>query len=250
MTDQRFAIVCSGWKCWPAIRRTLTSIDAQTWDNYTVCVTDDASDEPELRDWIRSYCDERGWHYILRTERVGAVHNQLDAIAAMAPAPEDVIVWVDPDGDRLKHDGVLERVAAHYADGSKLIYFQYDTDPYSPTCSPSRAYPPDVIRGNTYREFGRTRGIPWNHLRTMRAELFYEMEDSDFKDDEGNWFMAGTDSAFMFPALELARGSVKFVDEVMLVYKSDNELADWRRQPRNVDRAHDIILGRPPKCSW
>ena len=243
----RFAVISTGWKSWPWIQASLLSIAAQTYPDVDVCVVDDDSGDPQLGEFITDYCMEHGWEFMLRSRHYGALHNQVDAIRHLAPAPDDVIVFVDCDGDTLKHPRVLERVADHYADGTKLIYFQYDSHPFSPTCSPSRPYPPEVVTAGSYREYARTHGFAHNHLRTFRAELFYAMDESDFRDDQGAWLQTAADAALMFPALELARGSVKFVDEVMLTYHSSNPLSDWRRDPRQIDADHTTILGRQRK---
>jgi cellulose synthase/poly-beta-1,6-N-acetylglucosamine synthase-like glycosyltransferase len=246
--SQHFKIVCTGWKNWPWVKNTVESILIQDYWNYDVCLVDDMSEDADLTKFIPEICKQMGWKYILNTEHMRAVYNQVAAIRLMDPDPEDVIVWLDPDGDKFAHSGVLSELVEAYSDGSRLVYSKYICEPDSPTSSQSRPHPDWVVERNAYREFTREHGIYYNHLRSMKAALFLEMEDADFQDDEGVWFPCGTDSVFMFPAMELARGKVKFLDKIQLIYRPDYELSDWRRYPDKIDWVHDLILRRPPKC--
>lgn len=244
-----FKIVCTGWKNWPWVKQTVESIEGQTHSDYDVCLSDDCSDIQELSEYLLHKADENHWHCILREDHYGTLYNQVHAIRSMDPDPEDVIVFLDPDGDRFAHPNVLNRLEYAYSDGSRVVWSQYECDPPSPTSTPSCFYPRDVVRRGNYREFTlKGGGHTWNHLRTFKADMFLQMDESDFKDDDGNWFMSSPDSALMFPAIELARGRIKFFDEVLLTYRPDHELSDWKKQPKQIDRDHGIILRRSPKC--
>lgn len=245
--DRRFLIITSQWRGWPWIRQTVESIEAQTYPNYDVCLVDDASGIPELTAYIEEKCDEHRWNRILRERQQKMLRNQVDAIRLMDPQPEDVIVFLDGDGDRFAHPGVLDRLVEAYADGSLVVYSNYQPEPASPGSIQSRPHPPEVIAANSYRKFTRTHGHHWNHLRTISARTFLAMDDSDFKDDRGRWFPSAPDSAIMFPALELAGGRVKHLPEILLIYRADHELSDWKQQPRQIDADHDVILRRRPK---
>lgn len=243
-----FKIVCTGWKNWPWIQDTLKSIEEQEHTDYDVCVIDDCSEDPNLTDYIPAFCKMRGWKWRLNEDHRRATRNQVEAIRMMDPDPEDVIIWLDPDGDKFAHPRVLNRLEEEYADGTRLLYSMYRPYPDSPGSTQSRPYPPKIIRRNAYRAHDREFGIFWNHLRTMKADLVLQMDDSDFQTDDGVWFPTSCDSAFMYPGLELARGKVKFLPEVLVDYRADHDLSDWKRYPDEIDRIHHVILTRPPKC--
>lgn len=245
----KFRIVSAGWKNWPWLKQTVESVQAQHCRNFEMCIVDDASDDSNITDYLIDLVgQDNHFRFILNTEHMGGLYNQVAAIRAMNPDPDDVIVFLDADGDRLAHPDVLGRLVDAYADGSKVVYSTYDTEPPSPSSVRSRAHPQHVVDNNSYREFTRFNGIHWNHLRTFKAELFHAMDESDWKDDDCNWWRTVTDAAMMFPALELARGKVRFLDEVLLIYRADHDLSDWRRFPGStINKAHDTILRRPPK---
>lgn len=243
-----FKIVCTGWKNWPWVKDTVASIEQQAYEDYDVCLVDDASGDPVLEEFIIDWCTRHRWNFIIQDEHKRATRNQVEAIRLMDPEPEDVIIWLDPDGDKFAHPNVLSRLDEAYSDGTRLLYSMYRPYPDSPGSTQSRAYPRQVIKSNSYRAHDRLYGIFWNHLRTMKADLFLQMDDSDFQTDDGTWFPTSCDSAFMYPGLELARGKVKFLPEVLVDYRADHDLSDWKRYPEEIDRIHHVILTRKPKC--
>ena len=245
----RFKFVVAGVNHQKWLPTCLQSIAEQTVKDFDVVVIDDATPDQNFRDWIRDWCTELGWLPILHEENRGAMYSQVHGISELHCEPEDVLVWVDGD-DRLAHANVLERLLYHYRDDTKLTYGQYRSEPFSPTCSPARPYPSEVVASNGYRMFGLSGGgLLFNHLRTAKFELFSQLEELDFKDHEGNWFKSAADAAVMIPCMELADGRLKCLEEILYVYNSENPQSDWRIQPKQVNSDHDIILRvRQRKC--
>jgi glycosyltransferase involved in cell wall biosynthesis len=226
--------------------KCIDSLRSQVGETFDVCLCDDASDDNSAQ-IIKDAARQSGWHAIIRGKQMGALRNQVDGIRLMDPKPEDVIVFVDGD-DWLPHPNVLERLCHHYSDGTLVAYGQYESIPFSPTCSLAGPYPQDVIDAGAYRKYTLDgRGIPWNHIRTFKYEVFAQLDDADFKDDNGNWYMAAPDAVLLYPCLELAQGRVKFMDEVLYCYNSENPISEWRIDPRLSSRVHQHVLHRPRK---
>jgi hypothetical protein len=225
---------------------SLDSIDTQAWpvDDVQVCVVvDDARKFPELAQFAQQYCEARSWCFILRDGRYGSVRNQYDAVHAICHDPEDVVVWVDGDGDQLAHPQVLNILDSWYAKGFDVTYGSYRPFPPSPTSQQARPWPEAAIRDNSYRWHARYGGgICFNHLRTMKYKLIQQMSEADFKDQDGKWIMAAADSVFMFPALELSRGNHKCIPAILLNYHADHEGSEWRAKGNPSDIANDIVL--------
>ena len=239
---QKYKFIVCGYMHQNWLPSCLESIDQQVYRDFQVCVVDDATPDPGFRQWIKDYCEARGWLYMLNETNMGAMYNQVHAIRMMDPHPEDVLVFVDGD-DRLADNQVLTYLNEEYADGTRLTYGQYTSEPFSPTCTPSYAYPQEIIDRNDYRLFAsQGGGLRFNHLRTLKHELFAQCDDTDFKDAEGNWFVTGTDAAIMLPCMKLARGKIKCLDRVLYVYRSDSPLADWRIRPNECNSNHWYML--------
>ena len=243
----RFKIVTATRNSEPWIERCLTSIRDQCYPDFDVFVTVDPSND-DTAAVAGKFCEREGWGFKANTERLFACHNQVNAIRAMDDGdPEDVIVFVDGD-DYLAHSRVLDRLVHHYSDGTLLTYGSYRSEPFSPTCAIPCAYPREVIERGTYRRFiAQGGGVRFNHLRTFRYRLFNHLDDSDFQDDNGEWFTTVTDTAMMIPCMELAGARFKCLTEVLLVYNSENSESEWRVKPRQVDADNDCILRKPAK---
>lgn len=243
----RFVFIVAAWQAEPWIETCLQSIHAQTIQTYDVCVVDDVSTD-RTADIARAFCErtKRGGEWVFWANRTKkwALRNQVEMIRHMDRGnPADVIVFVDGD-DRLAHDHVLETLAREYADGTLLTYGSYRPDPPSETCHPACRYPADVVKARSYRSYP---GIEWNHLRTFRYLLFNQLDDSDFRDEYGEWMNSTTDTAMMTPCLELAGDRFKFIEEPLLIYNSANPLADWRTRADQVDADHHHVFNRLAK---
>lgn len=241
----RYLIVVVGRNCEPWAQTCLDSLAALTGPDYTVAVVDDASTDATA-DICAPYCDEHGWTFIRQAERMGAMCNQVTAWQALEPGADDVVVWVDLD-DRLAHADVLNVLSRHYRRGALLTYGSYRSEPHSPTCAPAKPYKREIIRSGAYRNVRRSGGLLYNHLRTVSWRVLRQLRDEDFRDDDGEWWQTGPDAAVMLPCLELAGSRHQFIRDVLYVYRSDLDHAEWRAVPELVNRNHRQMLARPPK---
>lgn len=248
----RYKVITAVRNCPEHLDRCLQVLSEQQGE-YDVCVVDDASTDhtPEV---AREWCRKQGWEFIGQSEWKGALYNQVEAINLICDDDDDVIVFCDGD-DRLAHDRVFPTLDRRYADGTKLTYGSYRSDPYDPNCPMPFPFPDDVIRENRYRKFilpvslgGESGGHAFNHLRTFKYELFRQLEEADFLDDDGEWFKNTPDTVLMVPCMELARGAIKCLRDVLLIYTSDMPHAEWRTIGKKIDKVNLTVLQRPAKC--
>lgn len=242
-----FRVISVGWDCATWVHATLASIEHQEIQDYTVFVVDDATEDPTQAEQIASFCDQRDerWQYRFNTERKFAVRNQVEGIRAMNPDPDDVIVWLDLDGDQLAHPQVFNTLKAYYEGAIDLTYGQYEPVPNMGTSTFATPYPSDVVASNSYRKFTRLHGCRFNHLRTMRAKIFQQIPEREYKDDSGAWLTAGADYVMMMCGLELACGRYACIPEVLMLYNHAQPHPDNQYHPRVADAANDLILQRP-----
>lgn len=247
-----FLIVVTGRNCEPWAKACLDSIASQTLNHrMRVCVVDDASND---RTWdiVAGYAPlaDVGWRFHHRPRPVGAMRNQWDAWRELAPADDDVVVWVDLD-DRLAHDRVLETVERAYLDGALVTYGSYRSEPHAATCHQAAAYPVDVLTDGQGLRWHivhtRGAGIRFNHLRTVSGRVMAHIEKADLVGPRGDFWETGADAAVMTPAIELAAERTVVLPDVLYVYTSDNPMSDWRRNTRLVQRNHHEMFARPPK---
>lgn len=241
-----FRVISVGWDCADWLESTLRSIELQDIQDYTVHVVDDATEDPRQAERIAAWCDSRDtrWMYTINSERKYALRNQVEGIRAMNPNPDDIIVWLDLDGDQLAHGSVFNTLASwyHHVD---LTYGQYRPVPDMGTSTLARPYPPEVVQNGTYRKFTLTNGCRFNHLRTMRARLFEAIPEREYKDNNGEWLKAGADYVMMMCGLELAQGNYACIDQVLMLYNHAQPHPDNQYHPAVADAANQLILGRP-----
>lgn len=253
----RFKIVSAGWQCAQYAERTLGSIAAQNQTNWDLGIVVDPCDDGTadvVEAWVDDYmAGSSGPNTITltaNTERHGAVRNQYEMIMRLRPHKEDVIVFLDLDGDQLAHPDVLAHLEQYYADGTLVTYGNYRPVPDDPGCQPPRPFPDDVVRGRRYRKYLQSVYCAFNHLRTMKGKVFDAIPLDQFMwhrgPHAGEWYPAGTDYAFMAAALEVADGRYRCVDEVLCLYNAANPQADWRRHGELSSACHQDILRRRP----
>lgn len=247
-TQRRYKIICTGWDCAGWIEQTLASIEMQDLENWDVCIVDDATEDPRQAEIIRNWCDSRDdrWHYIINNKRHYAMHNQVMAIKELNPNPQDVIVWLDLDGDQFAHSKVLNRLEYEYDTGARLTYGQFRPVPDpGPSCHRAQPYPDDVRRTSNYRFYTRWVYCGFNHLRTMEYSIFSQIPEDQFKWPDGRWYEGGNDYVVMMPGLELSMGRDRFVDEVLVLYNHDNPNADYLVNSKKTSAVVLDALARP-----
>lgn len=247
--NKRFKIVMASYDCFDYIERSVRSVDEQTYTNYDVCVVDDATPDERQRDFLRAWCDERpNWTLIQHDHNTGAMESQYDALVALQPEDQDVIVWVDGD-DRLNGHGALRYLNHVYRDFNPLMtYGSYISDPFSETCAPAKPYPPECAAMNDYRNAYKW-GIQFNHLRTITGLLYNKLDPRvDFKWRNGEFFRVSADAAIMLPCLEMAGPDrIKVIKQPLYVYSSDNPISEWRKANKETLLTHDYIFKLPKK---
>lgn len=246
----RFKIVMAGRDCFQFVPRSLQSVAEQLDEAFDVCVIDDASTDFRQPEFMQAFCRQAGWQFISNSSHQGALFNHVAAVAAMSAEPEDVIVSVDAD-DRLNGPDALSILRRYYQRYQPLLtYGSYRPDPEDWRVMPARHLPEEVIRANSYRAFsardtGGEDPIWFNHLRTVKQELFQLLDpDVDFRHPDGSWLKTCYDLAITIPSLELAAGRHLMLPEVLYLYTRDNPRSDCYINGTQIarDKAHIFSL--------
>lgn len=222
-------IVCAGWRCPDWIRTTLDSIAIQHHLDFEVMITYESDDPTErgfdiIENWIRQQSDNGKYHTMFRHgagEMLYGSRARYDAINAMAPADDDIIVWLNIDGDRFAHPQVLNRVwDAYFVDGFPLVtYGSFVHVPLIPQPLESKPYDNAVIMNRTFRQ------APFcaADLRTMMGKVWCSLPASEQQWSGGRgWYSKCDDVSTMIPALERVGIRHRFIPEVLMVYNTLN----------------------------
>lgn len=250
----KFKIVSVGWNCEQFIQRTLDSVANQSYEDWEICIVYDPCDDAGA-DIIRQWCwqDQKKRHFRINYAQLWATRNQWEAIHDILKAKDDeVIVFLDLDGDKFAHTEVLAHLVDYYGgDGGDtlLTYGNYRPVPDPGTHIGAQQWPAAVVRENSYRAYTNMNGPCFNHLRTVKAKVFNAIPLDQFKWANGKWYQGATDYVTMIPALELANGRYKFIKEVLVDYNHDNPFADnkvqYEERTEGRDATADVLARQP-----
>lgn len=236
----RFLVVAVGQKY---EKRCVDSIRAQEGVDLACSIVVDA--DPTAGEFL-TWADPR-FSYWFTQDRRFALANQVSAWRSMDPQDDDVVVFVDLD-DRLARPDALAIVRSYYDQGALMTYGSYRAvppdHPTAASCKPARPYPDIVHHMNTYRR------IPahFNHLRTVQWRVLKHLTDKDLRNDQGEYWVAHTDSAIMIPCLELAGTRCAVIPDVLYEYTCDNPASVWRSMNDTLRQEYAQLQARPAKA--
>lgn len=233
------------WRC-------LWSVANQTDDAFDVIVTDDASTDPKVAeymdDWCASGSDRGTWWSRWAPENVGATRNIAEAIRSVDMHPDDAVFIVDGDDYLSDPDALATYRSVYEAPGAlaQVVYGSYHPEPPDPMCPPARPIPLDVLRDGSIRAWATENGMPWNHPLSFRRRIFDALSDDDFQID-GEWMRYGYDVTFMAPMVELAGVGVVHCPDDVYAYSAGRPESVARLVPDDVRRENGHVLGQPRK---
>jgi glycosyltransferase involved in cell wall biosynthesis len=207
------------------IERCLKSIINQSYINYSVCIVDDAStkDVKEVHDIINEYCNKYNWKFVKRTTNIGPLGGRIDAINALNPNEDDIIVSIDGD-DELNNEYVFKKINQVYQDDKILLTFgnyvnrDIHTGKLSkPKINCRRHNFKKMIKNNSFRD----NKWLYTHLKTFKYKLYKKINHEDLKRD-GEYLKSATDFALMFPMIEMSGGNFKCISNVLYKYNREH----------------------------
>lgn len=196
------------------IGECIESVINQQYVNFEVYLLDDNSSDNTIS-LINEYNHPK-LNIIKNKKRLGPTGNIYNALSKIEISDDDIILWLDGD-DSLFGQYALQILNYYYNDNILLTYGQFiDSFGNVGFCSEY-----------TIEEFKNIRKAPWkaSHLKTFKMELFNRLKKLDpeghtFRNDDGSFFEATSDMAFMIPLMELARyDQVRCIKNVIYCYR-------------------------------
>jgi len=239
-----FKIVVPVYNAEAWIETCVRSIAAQVYKNFECIIINDASTDNtgEILKQIPYIQDDPRFHIQHNDQNVKALQNIVDGFNALGAKgdPESVLMVVDGD-DRFFSEYSLALVSQAYEQtkcsltyGNHIHY----PDGASSNCEP---IPQWVQEKNAFR----LHKFVTSHLRTFKSKLWYNIKDEDLRDDDGTYYGVAWDVAFMMPMLEMARGKILFIPNVLYVYNRINPLSDDAIRQDDQHRIEMIVRSKP-----
>lgn len=241
--NNRLLVVITFRNAGDFLHRCIDSIRQQDYPDYRVILVDDASTDGALSG--AGMLDSR-FTPIINEQRMGALHNQVNAIRCHA-RDDDIVVHLDGD-DWLAHPGALACINDFFnRTRCWLMYGQYETSHGNyGTCEPI------VADAGPLREQIQKMHFPM-HIRAYRAGLLGELlkQDPDLqalKDEAGVFLDAISDLALMNALIQLAgAANTRYNEEILYVYNRANPHSHYQaRESLDLQRRQSESAARKP----
>ena len=225
MKDNNFIVISPVYNTKPYIAKCITSVLKQTYKNYKYLVVEDCSTDG-TRELVEDFFYALGGfivHYNpVRTE--SPLGNFVLGIQLCPGDPEDIIVTCDGD-DWLYDEHVLEYLNEVYQDPDVWMT-------YGSFVSASGKITGMCKQLESTQDYRRRTSWVTSHIRTIKRWLFDRIKDSDMRDENGKYYVLCPETAYMFPAIEMAGlKHSKFLDKILYVYNDENpscSAEDWK----------------------
>jgi glycosyltransferase involved in cell wall biosynthesis len=213
--QNNFVFVTPAFNCEKDIVQTIKSVYSQSYDNWRMVVYDDMSTDGTaqvVEDMSKKLGLGSRLSVVSRTEKHGEVRNTLDAVSNI---DENEIVCRLDGGDWITEN-----------DGLFYLNHVYQNEKISVAWTAHRwAYSGNNISG-PLKENVSVYDQPWvsSHLKTFRRSSFNDINEKNFKDDDGNYIMIACDQAIFLPMMhkeQLVGQKCVFVPLLMYHYSID-----------------------------
>jgi glycosyltransferase involved in cell wall biosynthesis len=227
IVDNHFVIISPVYNVLPYIEKCIMSVMNQSYKNFEYIVIEDCSTDG-TREKTLELQAKHGFNVCynpIRTE--SPLGNFVKGIGLSPGSKDDIIVTVDGD-DWLIDDTVLEYLNEVYQDPS--VWMTYGS--FVSSSGKIAGMCKQLLDTRNYRRL-----TTWvtSHLRTIKRKLWVKIKDGDLKDYNGNYYVYYPDTAYMFPAIEMAGlQHSKFIEKVLYVYNDRSPLCsadDWKNFP-------------------
>jgi len=185
--EQKIVIISPTYNSERYINNCIESVVSQDYDNYEMIVIDDASTD-------NTYNIAKRWEsdkikVIRNEENKGAVRNQIESIRKYCKE-DDIVMFLDGDDSFINDNEILHFYNNLYDGTTEFTYGScYSMVDRIPLIAQN--YPEEIKQKKEYRKYKFNWNMPYTHLRTFKAGLLNDIDDSNFQDENKNWYKAG-----------------------------------------------------------
>ena len=258
--QQKIEIISPFYNAEHYLENHILSVAAQDYDNWEHTLIDDCSTDQSIAVIERTIASlpehiQRKYKIVKRTSHYGAVKNQIETVRSLEP--NSVVMLLDGDDSLTNDNSIFHYYNDRYLDGAEFTYGSCwslaDNIPLI-----AQEYPPQVKLSKAYRTHHFNWILPYTHLRTFRKRLLDQLDDTPFKDAQGEWYGAGGDGSVFYALIEQAdpKGVIA-VQDIMVNYNDVNPLNDYRvnatEQNKNAREIVKIIhksIEKPPSKAY
>jgi hypothetical protein len=210
------SILACGWNCKDYIGEFVNSIERQKgkWDYHVYCCDDCSTDgtHEKLLGMVRG---NPRYTLIRNPQSMGAAYSRWQLLQKMPMGT--IVLQVDMD-DYLLGDAFGTLAQAYSDPNTMMTLGNYQG---KNIVSPPRAYTSETIEQNLYN---REKVFLAPAPRSFRSSLIGSLDETMFKDRQGNWLRYCTDVPLVLGLLRACGGkSVKVIDKPIYHYRERND---------------------------
>jgi len=240
-TQQRMIIITPMYNAESYIAKCIQSVITQDYDNYLMIVIDDCSTDNSYR--IAKQFESNKVKVIKNTENKGAVRNQIEAMVEFCEG-DDIVMLLDGD-DSLVNDNQIFHFYNNLYDGTTEFTYGSCWSMVDNIPLVSQHYPEEIKLQKKYRQHKFNWNMPYTHLRTFKCYLLNGVSDSNFKDENENWYKAGGDGSIFYTVIEKADPSkIKVVSDIVYNYNDISPLNDYKVNSEEQTKNANKILAQ------
>lgn len=243
--QQRIVVVTPMYNAAPYIEQCIKSVVTQDYDNWQMVIIDDFSTDNsyEVAERARLQLQCKKIEVVKNEINKGAVCNQIETIVHYCN-PEDIVVFLDGD-DSLVNNNQIFHFYNNLYDGTTEFTYGSCWSMADRIPLVAQPYPDEVRKNKSYRQHLFNWNMPYTHLRTFKAYLLEGIEDSSFKDADGNWYKAGGDGSVFYSLIERADpNKIKVVQDIVYNYNDLNPLNDYKVNGEEQTLNANRIIGK------
>ena len=222
----------------PYIGRCISSIRTQTRKEWQAYVTIDPFGDRTLDCACAAAGGDPRIQVHANTARQFSMVNLIEGVRRSGNDPEDIVVVLDGD-DWFSTESALETIWNTYNQfDCWMTYGSWVSDhPNMPGRWP--AYPEGTVDFRSHEWLGTA-------VRTWKRWLWERIEDTDFRDANGNYFQVTEDRASMLPMLEMS-GTERacHIADVLMIYNRSSPYACASMRREEMLANAEYLKGRP-----
>jgi len=214
------------------IKDCILSVATQDYNFYKHYLVDDCSNDNSFeiaQQTINSLPEvvRNKFNLIRNKENKGAVYNQIHSILKI-PQNDCIVILLDGD-DSLVADNTIFSFYDDLYDGTTDFTYGSCWSLADNIPLIAQDYPLEIKKTKSYRKYKFPWNMPYTHLRTFRRQLLMQCSLDNFKDERGNWYMAGGDTSIFYTLIEKSDpNKVKAIKDVVYNYNDKNPLNDYK----------------------
>lgn len=212
-------ILTTTFNCEKFIEKSLLSIMSQRFKDFKCFITDDMSTDKTVEIVKKTIAGDDRFILIENHCKLYQPGNYDQVIRWRALDGDEICVEVDGD-DWLPNSNVFTNINEVYKDPDVWMTsgsFKYHDG------RPGFANPPQ-----TFSDI-RKQTFTLSHMRTWKSWLWKKINETDLKDENGEYWSVAGDLAFMFPMFEMSgEKHYRFLKEINYIYNESNPLNDHK----------------------